>query len=97
LDNMPLSVLECYASGLPIVATRAGGIPYIATDEKTALLVDLDDHEAVAARCFRLLEDPELVERLTQAGRDELPKYQPERSRDEWAALYRQLTEPARR
>jgi glycosyltransferase involved in cell wall biosynthesis len=96
-DNMPVSVLECYASGLPIVATRAGGIPYIATDEKTALLVDLDDHEAVAARCFRLLEDPELVERLTQAGRDELPKYQPERSRDEWAALYRQLTEPARR
>jgi len=90
-DNMPVSLLECYASGLPIVATRAGGIPYIATDEKTALLVDLNDHEAVAASCFRLLENPELVKRLTQQGRKELLKYEPASSRDQWAALYRDL------
>jgi len=90
-DCMPGSILECYASGVPIVATRAGGIPYIATDEETALLVDLNDHEAMAARCFRLLEDGDLVERLTNNGRRELVKYRPETARDQWAALYRNL------
>jgi glycosyltransferase involved in cell wall biosynthesis len=90
-DNMPLSLLECYASGLPIVATRAGGIPYIATDEQTALLVDLNDHEAVAASCCRLLEDENLATRLAEQGRAELVKYNPERVREQWAELYRQL------
>jgi glycosyltransferase involved in cell wall biosynthesis len=88
---MPLSLLECYASGLPIVATRAGGIPYIATDEQTALLVDLNDHEAVAASCCRLLEDENLATRLAEQGRAELVKYNPERVREQWAELYRQL------
>jgi glycosyltransferase involved in cell wall biosynthesis len=92
-DCMPGSILECYASGLPVVATKAGGIPYIATDEETALLVDLNDHEAMAGRCFRLLEDEDLVERLTKRARQELVKYNPETVRDEWAALYRQLAD----
>jgi len=93
IDNMPGSLLECFASGLPIVATRAGGIPYIATHEQTALLVDLNDHEAVAASCLRLLEDEELVRHLTQAGRRELARYTPEHSRDQWAALYHELVD----
>jgi glycosyltransferase involved in cell wall biosynthesis len=95
-DCMPGSILECYASGLPIVATKAGGIPYIAFDEETALLVDLNDHEAMAARCFRLLEDEDLVERLTNRARQELVKYTPETVRDEWAALYRELVGPGK-
>jgi glycosyltransferase involved in cell wall biosynthesis len=90
-DCMPGSIIECYASGVPIVATRAGGIPYIATDEETALLVDLNDHEAMAARCIRLLEDQDLVQRLTGRALQELEKYKPETARDQWTALYRQL------
>src|SRR6185436_16620091 len=65
-DCMPGSILECFASGLPVVATNAGGIPYIATDGETALLVPRDDHEAMARAAVRLLEDPGLVERLTR-------------------------------
>lgn len=98
IDCMPGSLLECLASGLPIVATRAGGIPYIVEDEKTALLVELDDDAAVAERCFRLLEDPALAPRLAAAGREAVKGYAPERSRDKWAALYRELLgrEPVR-
>ena len=97
IDNMPGSLLECYASGVPVVATRAGGIPYIAVHEKTALLVELNDHEAIAASCLRLLEDEDLVRRLTEQGRKELAQYIPERCCEQWVALYGELMKrPAR-
>ena len=91
IDCMPGSLLECMASGLPIIATDTGGIPYIATNEKTALLVKLDNDEAVARSIMRLLEDPSLVERLTDEARREVERYRPEPVRDQWVALYRKL------
>jgi glycosyltransferase involved in cell wall biosynthesis len=91
IDCMPGSLLECFASGVPIVATRAGGIPYIVTDERNGLLVELNDHEAVARNVFRLLEDPALVERLTANGRAEVERYRGEPVRDQWVALYKTL------
>lgn len=93
-DCMPGSLLECMCSGLPIVATRTGGIPYIVTDRETALLVEVNDDAAVAERCFELLENCELVERLTQAARREVERYEGGAVRDQWVALYRELKPP---
>ena len=92
IDNMPGTLLECFASGLPIVATAVGGIPYIAKDRESALLVPINDHEAMAARAMELLEDPALVERLTQQGLYEVEKYHWKPVRDQWAALYQELS-----
>lgn len=91
-DCMPGSMLECFASGLPVVATSAGGIPYIATDGETALLVPCGDHEAMARAAIRLLEDPELVERLTKNAFAECAKYEEGEVRRQWKRLYEQLT-----
>jgi len=91
IDCMPGSLLECFASGLPVVATKAGGIPYIATDRDSALLVDLDDHQAVAARSIELLENPELVETITKGGLREVQKYHWKPVRDQWAQVYEEL------
>jgi len=91
VDNIPGSLLECFASGLPVVATRAGGIPYILENERTGLLVPIGDHEALAQAAFRLLEDPELVERLTSEARKECERYRWSPIRDQWAGLYLQL------
>jgi glycosyltransferase involved in cell wall biosynthesis len=91
IDCMPGSLLECMASGIPIVATSVGGIPFIVKDERTALLVDVDDHVATARQICRLLEDESLVRRITEAARHEVENYRASPIRDQWVALYRQL------
>jgi glycosyltransferase involved in cell wall biosynthesis len=91
VDCMPGSLLECFASGLPVIATAVGGIPYIARDEHTALLVPRDDHEAIARAAFRLLEDEALVERLTAAARDECRRYEPTAVAAEWLRVYEEF------
>jgi L-malate glycosyltransferase len=96
VDCMPGSLLECMASGLPIIATTAGGIPYIVKDRETALLVDINDHEAVAARAIELLENPDLVEQLTNRGLEEVQRYHWAPVRDQWAVLYRELATETR-
>ncbi len=93
VDNMPGSLLECFASGVPVIATRAGGIPYIAEDRRTALLVNVDDHEAVAARALELLSEPDLVQSLTKEGAREVQRYGAEPVRDAWLSLYQRIVE----
>jgi glycosyltransferase involved in cell wall biosynthesis len=92
LDCMPGSLLECYAAGLPLVATAAGGIPYIVDDGRTGLLVTVGEHEAMAAAALRLLEEDGLALRLARAGRGELAKYDWDGNvRAGWIGLYREL------
>ena len=94
IDNMPNSIIEAYAAGLPIVTTDAGGIPHIATHEQTALVVKTNDDAALAAGAMRLLREPGLAARLADAGRREcLTKYVWPAVRDEWTRLYTRLSE----
>ena len=91
IDNMPGSLLECYASGLPVVATKAGGIPFIARDGETALLVEVNDHEGMARAALRLLEEDGLAQRLAAEARRECERYTWPSVREHWLALYREL------
>lgn len=69
IDNMPVSVIEACAMGLPVVATNVGGIPDLLTDEETGLLVPHDDVEAMVKAICRLLKEPGLAGRLSANGR----------------------------
>lgn len=91
IDNMPNSILECFSAGLPIVSTNAGGIPYIADHERTALLVELNDHAGLAQGALRLLGDERLAGELSQNGRAESQRYEWAAVRAEWLKLYRGL------
>ncbi|MBA3638668.1 MAG: glycosyltransferase family 4 protein [Acidobacteriota bacterium] len=95
IDNMPASVLEAFASGCAVVATNAGGVPAILSDNEHGLLVNCNDHEAAAAAVLRLLEDPALVERLTTAARESCERYRWQNVRARWLALYRGMVTPA--
>jgi len=69
VDNMPVSVVEACAMGLPVVATTVGGIPDLLTNEETGLLVPDGDEQAMVKAVIRLLEDSSLTKRLSSNGR----------------------------
>ncbi|RPI48517.1 MAG: glycosyltransferase, partial [Acidobacteria bacterium] len=92
IDNMPLSVLEAFSSGLPVVSTEAGGVPAILTNGVHGLLTPLDDDRQIAAAVLRLLEEPGLAARLARAAHDSTEAFAWHQVRDRWLSAYRRLS-----
>lgn len=91
IDNMPGSIIEAFASGLPVVTTDAGGIPHILIDKETGMLVRCGDYQAMAECSLRLLADEALVSEMTSRARKECGKYQWDAVKNGWLRLYREL------
>lgn len=98
LDNMPSSIVECLAAGLPVVTTDAGGIPYIVTHEETCLMIARNDHEAMAGSALRLLEDQEFAARIARNAREHCRRFSWPIVQQEWLKLYHEVVggNPAR-
>lgn len=68
-DNLPNTVMEALACGLPVVATRTGGHPEMITDGVEGWLVEVDDAPAAARAITRLVAEPERVRAAAAAAR----------------------------
>lgn len=91
LDNMPVSILEAFASGIPVVSTAPEGIRYLVQHEHTGLLCAPGDTSALAENVLRLLRQPELASRIAQHAYEESQCYRWESVRDQWLEIYRSL------
>src|ERR1700682_455324 len=89
LDNMPLSIIEAFAAGIPVVTTSPECMPYLVEHERTGLLSPVGDEKALAANVIRLLRDPALAARLAQNAHHESRNYTWEAVREQWLNTYR--------
>ncbi len=68
-EGIPLTVIEAMAAGLPVVATRVGGLAEVVADGTTGCLAPSGDDAALAEQVLRLADEPALRHRLGEAGR----------------------------
>jgi L-malate glycosyltransferase len=97
LDNMPVSIQEAFACGTPVVSTAPESIPYFVEHERTGLLSQVGDEQALAGNVIRLLRDPGLAARLAGNAYAESQAYRWPAVRERWLDTYLSLShEPAR-
>jgi glycosyltransferase involved in cell wall biosynthesis len=89
-ENAPISVLEAYALGRPVIGTRIGGIPELIVHNKTGVLVAPGNVGMLAEALASMAKLPRTARnRLGAAGRDwVLREFSPEKYRDRTMALY---------
>lgn len=67
-EGLPLVILEALATGVPVVASRVGGIPDVVINEYNGLIVEPRDVEGFAKAILRILFDDKLRKRIKEGG-----------------------------
>jgi glycosyltransferase involved in cell wall biosynthesis len=89
-EGYPGSILEAFAAGLPVIASRIGGIPEI-VDGTAGILVEPGDVDGLRGAMRRLASDRELFGRLRGAAAERAREFSTERWGGEFVACCRQL------
>ena len=88
IDNQPVSVLEAFAAGLPVVSSAVGDLPEMLEGGSSGCLVPPGDAPAIAAAVVRLLEDPQPARAMSRRARARAVQYSWNSVRQQWMSLY---------
>ncbi|MEO6093136.1 MAG: glycosyltransferase family 4 protein [Novosphingobium sp.] len=91
-ENRPISIVEAFGAGLPVVATDCGGVREL-VDDRVGALVPVNDPEEIAAALIALLSDPERMRQSGQAAlaRSRSAAFDPHSVHAQFEALYREV------
>jgi glycosyltransferase involved in cell wall biosynthesis len=93
-EGLPLSLLEGWSAGLPVVVSAVGGLAVTVAHERDGLLFSKGDAGAMATALRRLAVDPSLCLRLGENGRAKVrAEYSLERMASEYDGIYRSVIE----
>ena len=84
IDNMPVSILEMMALGLPIISTNVGGIPFILESRKNSFLVASNDSKNMASQVEFLIEKPTVARKISLNALNSLKPFSADFVVPEW-------------
>ena len=87
IDNMPVSIIEAMALGIPIVSTNVGGIPYLITNNKTGVTVPINDEHKMATEIIKLIENPVEANKISKNARSFVEQFDLETIKNNWKHL----------
>ncbi|WP_034057564.1 glycosyltransferase family 4 protein [Lacinutrix jangbogonensis] len=74
-DNMPVSVIEAMALGLPVISTNVGGLPFLIENEIDGVLVAPNSVDAFVSEIVAFMANHQKVEKLTIEARKKVEQY----------------------
>lgn len=86
-DNTPLSLIEAMALGLPIVSTKAGGIPFLIDDGKDGILVEKEDVDGMVNAIKNYIESPVKTNKTANNARQKVEKFDWNHVKNKWIEI----------
>lgn len=88
IDNQPVSILEAFASGVPVISTPTGDIAAMLDGGELGMLVPPEDPQAIANAVESLIKNPQQSTEMVYRAYRSLERYSWEQVRDSWAEIY---------
>ncbi len=86
-DNLPVSVIEAMALGMPVVSTNVGGIPYLVDDNTDGMLVNAGDEEGMYDAITGLLHNAAKSASISTEARKKAEQYNWQQVKEKWNSL----------
>jgi glycosyltransferase involved in cell wall biosynthesis len=87
IDNAPVTFIEMWAIGLPVVSTDVGGVSHMVSNERTGLLCGVDDDHNMAMCISTLIKSPVLFQSIVQNAKGEVNNYSQQTVASKWKNL----------